>query len=152
MKLPVLVSIVLCALFSNSCSTPYQPSDFLGGFTELQLSSDSYQVSFGGNAYTSTQRAIDFTLLRCAELALENGYQYFVVIDADNRTNERTSTNLVFTGRRGEDGRAERAERTSTTSKPSTTNTIRLLNQKPTDGFSYDAAITAASIRGKYGL
>ena len=35
---------------------------------------------FKGNGYTSKDKTFDFALLRSAELTLENGYRYFVVV------------------------------------------------------------------------
>jgi hypothetical protein len=85
MKFFLLVIFVLL----TSCATPYQSSSFMGGFDEIKLSDDSYQVNFRGNKYSSTQRAIDFTLLRSAELTLENGYSYFIVVDSEVRSSHK---------------------------------------------------------------
>lgn len=44
---------VFVLFFSISCSTPYQQSDFMGGFKETKLENGNYLINFGGNGYTS---------------------------------------------------------------------------------------------------
>jgi hypothetical protein len=51
----------------------------MGGYDELQLAPDIYRVSFRGNGYTRPDRVVDFTLLRAAEICLQNGAKQFVV-------------------------------------------------------------------------
>ena len=127
----------------TACSTPYQNSGFLGGYDEIQLADNIFQVTFKGNGYTSAQRAIDFTLLRSAEIAMENGYKYFVINDAQSRT--KTSLQTI-------PGSMYVEPSISTVSKPSTSNTITLINE-PTEWMTaFEAEITAQSIRNKYGL
>src|SRR4051794_25700805 len=41
---------------------------------------DEAVVTFHGNDYTSAERAITMTFLRCADVTLEHGYRYFVAI------------------------------------------------------------------------
>lgn len=68
-----------------ACASPYQPEGFGGGYSETQLSENIFKVSFRGNGYTSEDRAADMALLRSAELALENGFKYFAVVDEQIR-------------------------------------------------------------------
>jgi len=68
------------------CATPYQPKGLLGGFTESQLKTNVFSVYFGGNGFASRQRCYDFALLRCAEIALENGYPFFVITKSSHET------------------------------------------------------------------
>ena len=76
------LAILLATVFIVSCATTYQAQSWTGGFKETQLDTDIYTVRFSGNGYTSNSRASDFTLLRSAELTLEKGYAYFVVVDS----------------------------------------------------------------------
>lgn len=125
------------------CATPYQSASFMGGFDETKLSNNSYQVNFRGNKYSSTQRATDFTLLRSAELTLENGYAYFVVVDSQNRTRQSLDYNP---------GSLNVAPSYSISSKPSTTNTIKMMEAEPEEIFSYHAQTVVASLKRKYGI
>jgi len=70
-------------IFFISCSTKYQSVGFMGGFSETQLSNDIFNVSFKGNGYTSREKVSDFALLRSGELTLNNGYQYFIILNSE---------------------------------------------------------------------
>ncbi len=80
--------VMYVSLSLLGCATPYHSNSLLGGYTETQLAPDVFRVGFQGNGYTSPERAQDFALLRAAELAQQNGFRYFVVID------ERSSTEV----------------------------------------------------------
>ena len=67
---------IVCA-----CATSYQSKRMSGGFSETRLGENVFQVSFRGNAYTHEERVADFTLLRSADLTLENSFRYFVIVD-----------------------------------------------------------------------
>lgn len=80
------------ALFLIGCATAYGPQSYMGGFSETQLTPNAWQVRFVGNGYTSSERASDFALLRTAELMLESGFKYFVVLDSANQAQAYTFT------------------------------------------------------------
>jgi hypothetical protein len=73
--------LVTLALLMVSCATSYKPNGLTGGFSSTQLDVNVFQVSFRGNGYTKRERANDFALLRSAEVALENGYEFFVIVE-----------------------------------------------------------------------
>jgi hypothetical protein len=66
------------------CATGYHSTGATGGFQETQLGPAIYQVRFNGNAYTSNDRASEFLMRRCAEVALEHGKRYFVLKSSDS--------------------------------------------------------------------
>ena len=66
-------------LVLSACATAYQPQGLSGGFSETQLSENTFKVNFKGNGYTSNDRAFDFSLLRAAELMSEKNYKYFII-------------------------------------------------------------------------
>ena len=80
----LLVGLLCLGLMG--CATGYQKRGFTGGYKETKIQDDIFKVDFAANAYSSRGRTQDFCLLRCAELALENDYQYFIIIDADSST------------------------------------------------------------------
>ncbi len=73
----IILIISSCAL---SKSTSYQSRALTGGYTETRLGEDMFDVRFAGNGWTAAEKTTDFCLLRCAELAEENSYPYFVII------------------------------------------------------------------------
>lgn len=148
--------VVLSIVLLSGCATDYQKDSYTGGFSSTQLGENMYQVSFRGNGFTSRRRAADFTLLRSAELTLENGFRYFAIVGAEKSTNVATMTTPTtsFTTPTGY------GSATTTTygghtffvSKPNTTNTILCFKDKPKSGVVYNAKFVANALRQKYGL
>ena len=64
-----------------ACATPYQAKGLTGGYSDTRLDQHAFKVSFRGNGYTSAERASNFCLLQCAELALANDCSFFVIAD-----------------------------------------------------------------------
>ncbi|MEQ8524158.1 hypothetical protein [Gracilimonas sp.] len=86
-------SLCLIVLFIAGCATSYQPANWRGyGFSEKQLSEQSFLVSFKGNANTSPTDVQRMLLKRCAELTVFYGYSYFLIIDKDSDK----KTNLTY--------------------------------------------------------
>ena len=157
--------IVLIALFFilQGCSTKYQEVGFKGGYSEMQLDENIFKVSFKGNGYTKREKVADFTLLRSAELTLDNGYSYFSVIDANSYSTNSTYTTPATSSSTGSvyvsDNKIYGHSTTITTkgqtyniSKPRSTNTIVCFKEKHTSGFSYNAKFVLKSIREKYSI
>ncbi len=92
---PVLLVTLLAACASQ---TDYKPADRRGGYgyTETQLTDNRYRVTFTGNASTPRETVADFALLRAAELTLQNGYDWFKLVDRE--TDKKTRTTMVDTG------------------------------------------------------
>ena len=156
-----LVVLIFAAILVEGC-TAYQKQGFTGGFSETQLGENVFQVTFKGNAYTSRERVSDFNLLRSAEITLENGYRYFVIVDSEKYSKAgsyRTPTTSQTTGGVYGYGNSAHLSATTTTtggqaysySKPTARNTIVCFKDKPdTGGLVYDATFVATSIRKKY--
>ena len=82
-----LVIAPLIALFLAACETvpsaPYAPATGpqAVGFSEIRLEQDRYRVSYRGSAKLDQARIEDLALLRAADLALANGYDWFRIVD-----------------------------------------------------------------------
>jgi len=81
------LAALLAAITTSGC-TSYHAAGPSGGFSETRLSATSYQVHFRGNSYASPARVEKFALRRAAELALENGFRYFL-LDAPTNLDRR---------------------------------------------------------------
>ena len=154
-----IVTIFVGLFFLISCSTQYKSTGWKGGFSETQLDENMYKVYFSGNGYTASQSAADMCLLRCAELCLEGGYNYFIIIDEKQKTTNSsytTPTQTHTTARVSSYSNTVRANsyttggQTYNFSKPSNTNTILLLKEKPSEGISYSAKFLYDSLGKKY--
>lgn len=75
-------AVVLLALVTMlaGCATAYQRSGFSGGFSERHLEGDIWRVSFGGNGYTTRETVQTYWLYRCAQVALDHGYDGFQIL------------------------------------------------------------------------
>lgn len=143
------------------CATPYQQQDWTGGFSETRLSENIFQVNFKGNGYTSSERTSDFTLLRSAEIALENGYRYFALMDSQNTEKTSYYQTPVQAHTSGNINSFGTLDATTTFSggqintirKPISSNTIICFKDKPKDvQFVFDAEYVKKSIQSKYEL
>lgn len=136
----------------------------MGGYSETQLSENIFQVYFRGNGYTSQERASDFNLLRSAEVTLENGYRYFIIVESDKSSSLSTYTTpktSYTTGNISISGNNATGTATTYTyggqtflvSKPRALNTILCFKEKPEASvIIFDAEFVNKSIRQKYRL
>jgi len=76
----------LVLLLVSGCATSYGQQNLTGGYTDKQLRYNSFEIVFDGNAYTSSETVDDFAVLRAAELTIENGYQYFGILERKSFT------------------------------------------------------------------
>ena len=73
-----LLSLAACA---TAVGTAYGPADAKGyGYTETRIEQDRYRITFAGDGATAPELVEDYALLRAAELAIENGYDWFRII------------------------------------------------------------------------
>lgn len=95
-----LASLALCLILAG-CATGYSSHGLNGGYDSVMLAQDTFLVGFRGNDLTSATKVRDFAMLRSAELALEKGYPYFVVLDmgtqSDTMTVPMSSANITTT-------------------------------------------------------
>ncbi|HUJ74355.1 MAG TPA: hypothetical protein VL359_05825 [bacterium] len=78
-----LAACLALALAACSSSTPYQPDTGRGGYAEQAISPDTVQVSFHGSSATPADLERDMLLYRCAEIARQQGYDTFQIIEAN---------------------------------------------------------------------
>ncbi len=159
----LLPLLILSALLMG-CATAYQSDGFSGGYSETQLGENIFQVSFSGNGYTRGERASNFALLRSAEVTTENGFRYFIIVEAGKDASlatYTTPTHSYTTGSVYGYGNTAYGSATTTTdggrtyiiSKPSATNTIVCFKKKPNvAGLVFDAEFVKKSLKQKYDI
>jgi hypothetical protein len=160
----IIASIIL--LFISGC-TPYQPSGFLGGYSETQLSPDVFRINFRGNGYTSSERTGDFAMLRASELTIKEGFKYFALINETNtsKTSTYTTSGSAYTtgssniyGRNGSYSGSYSGyttynpPQTHYISKPRSELMIQCFKEKPEEIYIFDAEFLMQSIKKKYKL
>ncbi len=135
-------------LASVACVTAYQPSGFMGGFTESRLGPDLFTVRFNANAFTGAARVHDFTMLRAAELTLKSGYRYFVILAEKDTTSRQQSTHTSYNSFWGGWNTNQ-----SSTIKPGQEIRVRCFRDKPRGNtYVYDARFIETEMRQKYSL
>lgn len=82
-----LIALTFSAALLSACATAaptvYGPQTAANGagYSEYRLESGRYRVTFRGNPGASVNQVSDYVLLRSAELALRDGYDWFRVAD-----------------------------------------------------------------------
>lgn len=91
----ILASIALAGLVAAcTTATPYQPNiagqKVSGGYSELRVEDNRYRVTFAGNSLTSRQTVEGYLLYRAAELTVEQGFDWFSIVDRNTDVDRRT--------------------------------------------------------------
>lgn len=83
-----LFSVAVCAVALAACATAvgtaYAPADGKGyGYSDTRIEADRYRITFSGDGATPQDVVEDYALLRAADIAISNGYDWFRVISRD---------------------------------------------------------------------
>lgn len=94
------------ALLLAACATatPYGPAETGGGygFSDQRIEENRYRITFRGNSLTSRETVENSLLFRAAELTVERGYDYFIVVENDTEASRSyRSSSPAFYGRYG---------------------------------------------------
>lgn len=158
MKPLPLLALAVAALLAG-CATPYQNDSLIGGASETQLSATQYRVRFRGNAHTTPERAADYCLLRCAEIALREGFPCFAIVDERTRVDHTTweqpgayQADLRRTGPNTYRANVTGGPTTWNYARPTADNTIVLLGTEAKGPSVYEAAFITKSVKARYGI
>ena len=91
----IVASLALSGLLAAcTTATPYQPNiqgqKVSGGFSEQQIESNRFRVTFSGNSLTSRETVEGYLLYRAAELTTQQGYDWFTLVDRNTEADRRT--------------------------------------------------------------
>ena len=77
----------LCLAVVAACQTPTPYKEVIGpyddGYTTQQIESNRFRISFKGNSLTTRQTVDTYMLYRSAEVTLQSGGDYFLVVNKD---------------------------------------------------------------------
>ena len=99
-----LISLGMALLLAAcATATPYGPAGAQGGygFSDQQLDESRFRITFRGNSSTARETVENSLLYRAAELTVERGFDYFVVVENDTERDTRYSSSAAFYGRYG---------------------------------------------------
>lgn len=74
------IAILWIGLCLAGCATARQSQGLSGGYIYSQIRLDVFELENLGSGRRSTQTAVPFALLHGAQLTLDHGYRYFIVI------------------------------------------------------------------------
>ena len=91
----IAAALILAAgLAACATPTPYQPNvpgqQTSGGYSEVRIEPNRFRVTFAGNSLTSRETVEGYLLFRAAELTLQEGYDWFHIVDRNTDRKTRT--------------------------------------------------------------
>ncbi|RDE06240.1 CC0125/CC1285 family lipoprotein [Sphingomonas aracearum] len=98
----LLAAVAAAGLVTAGCATEtaYRPATGQGfyraGYSDRQVEANRFIVSFSGNSYTSRDTVERYLLFRAAELTVQNGGDYFVMVQRDTDKDTRTYSTPGF--------------------------------------------------------
>ncbi|MEO1100792.1 MAG: hypothetical protein AAFW65_03005 [Pseudomonadota bacterium] len=153
--------ILASALVLSACATgpsPYAPAENSRdkGFSEQVIETGRYRVSYKGD---DAEQARSYALLRAAEITIENGADWFRVVDAYTEVDGRRSgggSSVSVGGSSGSYGSGVGVGvgiglPLGGGGSPDATHTLEMVifkGEKPDDPDAYDAASVQASVLG----
>ncbi|MFH1130613.1 MAG: hypothetical protein V1754_04720 [Pseudomonadota bacterium] len=87
---------LLVAILFAGCVTPYQPLGSLGGYSHEQNVDGTIRVEYQGNGWTEPEKVHTYLVRRCAEITLEQGFDFFVIREQSPETNRVMSTTITL--------------------------------------------------------
>ncbi|MFA5941537.1 MAG: hypothetical protein WC809_19485 [Sinimarinibacterium sp.] len=93
-RLQAACILLLSTLLAACAATPYQPLAKGYGYSEQKLESDRYRVAFAGNGQTSQDAVQNYLMYRAAELTLQNGRDYFVLVGTSTQGEQGRSPDV----------------------------------------------------------
>jgi hypothetical protein len=85
----LLLALLFPVLAGCASPTPYAPLSDRFGYKDSSIESNRYRVSFSGNSSTDRETVETYLLYRAAELTLEKGAAYFLVVERDVEKTDR---------------------------------------------------------------
>lgn len=94
----LIATAVAAALISGCAATgpvAYGPADAKGfGYEDTKIESDRFRVVYNGSGGMPPEQVEDYALLRAAELARENGFDWFRIVGRDIARDRRGGVSL----------------------------------------------------------
>jgi len=101
--LPLLAVLSLTAASLSACATAptvYQAATASNpiGYSEYRIEPGRYRITFQGGSNAAPEQVMDFALMRAADLAIAEGYDWFQVSDRSVRPTSSSSSPRVSFG------------------------------------------------------
>lgn len=144
------LKISICILFLFNCATSYQKKSLTGGYEDFHLDSNIYKISFEGNGYTKESEVYNMFLRRCAEVTIENNFEFFDIIEQNSNANTSYYTSSNGNINQVNSNSYQYSHQTNTTKikKHSTTGIIKLLKASERNEKSFNARVILNNLVG----
>ncbi len=80
-----LILILLLCLLAGCAATYRAAEDGVAGYRDLQVDATTFYVEYTESSSTEWEQVHRFALKRCAEIAQEQGYDFFDVLSKDEK-------------------------------------------------------------------
>ena len=80
------IVLAATALLVAGCATEYGDMGFSGGVRADQISANQYRIVSRGNGYSNATSIADYAIRKAAEVTLESGNEWFLVLGRDDQT------------------------------------------------------------------
>ncbi len=101
----ITLAAAVAGLAACTTATPYGPASQGGGygFSDQRIEQNRYRITFRGNSSTSRETVENALLYRAAELTVQRGFDYFLVVENDTEADRsyRSTTTPAYYGRYG---------------------------------------------------
>ncbi|ALH95790.1 hypothetical protein AOY20_09750 [Acinetobacter equi] len=96
--IPASIALALVMTMSGCALAPTQPLTFnqLGEFSAYPLSKESFRIAYKARDSISYSQAQNITLVKAAQTAVLNGYQYFTILNGPTTVNRKPQTEVVY--------------------------------------------------------
>jgi hypothetical protein len=93
-------AVIVMALGLGACASnpKYLPADTANGYGHYstRLEENRYRIVFNGRQSTSLNTTRDYALLRAAELTLQEGHDWFRIVDRETSSNSRNTVEAAM--------------------------------------------------------
>lgn len=139
----IKMNVALFVLLLSGCEVVgYQSYESGIGYSSTYTTNNVYSVSYTGASSANFAKISDLALLRSAEIAIENGYDYFII--AEEKNNEFRTGRLAI-GKMSSVGSGGNGRKI----KPKRELIIHCFKDKPT-GIFYDAQELNRTLKDDY--
>ena len=76
-----LIIVILIPYLITGCATTYHQKNIFGRYSDQKFEKDVYQVGFDALLVTDKDMIEQFIQYRSAEIVIEEGYQFYAIID-----------------------------------------------------------------------
>ena len=91
-----LLLVMILPYLITGCATTYHQQNLFGGYSDQKFEKDIYQVGFDASFFTDKDMIEQFIQYRSAEIVVEQGYQYYTVINNYTHASPNTVTIKIF--------------------------------------------------------